>query len=61
MSFPPFGPNPLEADVAQERQREIEAEAARYAERHPDDDRGDPQGAIRRVLRRARALLTGRT
>ncbi len=62
MSFiPPLGPGPVEAEIAQERQQEIEAHAATYAQRHPDDDgdRGDRRGVIGRALRRVRDLVRG--
>ncbi len=64
MSFiPPLGPGPVEAEIAQERQREIEANAATYAERHleADSDRGDRAGVVARALRRVRDRIARRS
>jgi hypothetical protein len=50
--------------VSRERVREAEAEAARYAQRHPDDaeaDRRDSDGGIRHLLERFRRLFRDRS
>ena len=49
--------------ISRERVRVTEAEAARYAQRHPDDaeaDRRDSDGGIRHLLERFRRLFRDR-
>jgi hypothetical protein len=60
MSFipPASGPSQIQADLAQEREHELEAKAERHAQLHPDGgDRTASDGAIRRALRRVRAAI----
>jgi hypothetical protein len=61
--IPPYGrPTELDAAVAKERQREVEAKAAHYGQLHANDEgRGKPAGSIRGVLRRVRAAVGGRS
>jgi hypothetical protein len=55
---PVSGPNPLEYEVAEARQREIEAKASRHAQLHPDEDGSRRSGnVVRRAARRVRSLL----
>ncbi len=61
MSVPP---NSMGPQVSRERVREAEAEAARYAQRHPDDaeaDFRDLDGGIRHLIERVRSLFRDRS
>ena len=59
MSFlPPHNSAPVEAEVLHQRELEIEARAARYAERHPDGNETNASpGIIARMAARGRALV----
>ena len=58
MSFIPNNHQRLDAELARERQKEIEQQAQRYAETHGDSPEArDAQGAFRRLTARVRALL----
>jgi hypothetical protein len=57
--FPPRGELAAEAFI-QETNHEIEAEAARYAQLHPDDVGVRSPGVIRRALRRVYAVIVRR-
>jgi hypothetical protein len=64
MSFipPTSGPSQIQADLAQQRERELEAKAERYAQLHPEgEDQARSAGAIRRALRRLRAAISHRS
>jgi hypothetical protein len=53
---PPRGELAAEAFI-RENSHEIEAEAARYAQRHSDGADGEHPGVVRRALRRVWAVI----
>jgi hypothetical protein len=64
MSFIPStsGPSQIHADLAQQREQELEAKAERYAQLHPEgEDQVRSAGVIRRALRRVRAATGHRS
>jgi hypothetical protein len=59
MSF--NSPTPLDNEMAQSEQHELEAKAARYSRLHPDEGAHEaPVGVIARAIYRIRAAFAGR-
>jgi hypothetical protein len=55
-------PSPLDNEAAQAKKQEAQTNAARYAERHPDDvERRASVGVVGTALRRVRDAITRRS